>query len=156
MGLDPGGKITGGRPPLEGVFARGRGNCSKKSSAGNCEKASFITDWTRTVTCSRIWGLTSLMIKPEFWLMKSLTVFATAGARPSNRLSSCTCAEAMSKSMLVRLILKTFFPGGPTGSMASEPTPVATLPEIWTMIELTIVISYIFTYSPGHLLTHGY
>ena len=59
--------------------------------------------------------------------MKSLTVLATAGARPSNRLSSCTCAEAMSKSMLVRLILKTLLPGGPTGSIAAEPTPVTPL-----------------------------
>ena len=127
------GMLTTGRDLIVG------GNFFKKSSAGNFENASFMTDSTRTVTCSRICGLTSLMISPEFWLMKSLTVFATAGARPSKRLSNWTWAEAMSKSILVLLMLNFWFPAGPTGSMAAEPTPVTPLrvawngplPEIW-------------------------
>ena len=138
MGTTGGPGATGTGPEAKGPTGtralNAGGSCCRKSSAGNLEKASFITDSTRVVTCSRIWGLTSLIIRPEFWLMKSLTVLATAGARPSNKLSSCTWALAMSKSMLVRFTLSFWLPGGPTGSMAAEPTPVTPLKVAWNKL----------------------
>ena len=134
MGMAPEeGKGGGGR--ARGTWG-GSGKCFKKSSAGNLENASSITDSTNWVTWSRIWGLTSLIMRPEFWLMKSFTVRATWGARPSKRFSICTLTDAMSKSILVRLMLNFWLPGGPTGSMAADPTPVTPFSVAWNEVIL--------------------